>query len=112
MQEESSGLSLGKWEDYNCFEELPYVCKGPKSPTNPKIPDPECGITGAEKYTPFREECYYASTERLSWREAEMKCQESGAHLVSLLDWTELNYAFAFAKTESAWIGLNGIEVQ
>ena len=99
------------WLTVDCNTEKRYVCKGPSSPDNPKPKTQSCDIEGFEDFVPFRDDCYWQSTESLSWEDARKACLQKGAHLTSVLDWNEQYFIYSESSNDSFWIGLDGLEV-
>ena len=99
---------IGHWNDLNCEQELPYICKSKASTENPEPPITEKCDGQYSDYDKFKDGCYKWVTDPASWLEAEQKCQEmDGSHLVSIL--SESEEAFAWISTQSevaGWIGL------
>lgn len=102
---------VGDWDDHDCDEKLNYMCKGAVSSSNPKPATSKCSLTGFEKYAPYRENCYWFSSEPKSWEDAEAECIGQGAHLMSILDDSEQAFVFAHMNGEKIWIGLSDVEV-
>ena len=112
MHDDSKDEQLGYWKALSCDARLLSVCKGQASPNNPKPDQQHCGIKGYEDFIPFRKDCYWQSSEEaLTWKQAEQACIKKGAHLASVLDWTEQNFVFSRLSNQPHWIGIEGLEV-
>ncbi|XP_078146640.1 uncharacterized protein LOC139919268 [Centroberyx gerrardi] len=60
----------------------------------------------SEGWTKFGCSCYYKSTEKKTWANSRVKCQEEGADLVVINSKEEQEFVIKLNKNEDSWIGL------
>ena len=112
MYDDTKDYQLGYWNDDYCEKNLLGVCKGPALATNPKPAPQHCGIEGFEDFIPYRDDCYWQSSNKTAtWKDAEQACVEKGGHLTSIRDWSEQYFIYSQLANEPIWIGLDGLEV-
>ncbi|XP_028287791.1 aggrecan core protein [Parambassis ranga] len=85
------------------------VCQCPNGFTGEDCSTPVQGC--AEGWMEFMGSCYLHFTMRDTWSEAEQRCQELNAHLVSISSQEEQLFVNSNAQ-DYQWIGLNDKEVQ
>ncbi|KFU84338.1 Macrophage mannose receptor 1, partial [Chaetura pelagica] len=95
----------GKWKDEECKESKSYICQKNSDPnlqnTQPVIP-----LFGFNKYG---DDHYAVMNYKMSWEEAEKKCQEQVAELASVLDPYVDSYLWLqiVKLGQPAWIGFS-----
>eukprot|EP00092_Neocalanus_flemingeri_P006940 GFUD01007492.1.p1 GENE.GFUD01007492.1~~GFUD01007492.1.p1 ORF type:complete len:215 (+),score=29.58 GFUD01007492.1:78-722(+) len=68
----------------------------------------ECPKECAKPWTTFSSSCYRLWEETLTWSEAELRCQEEGGHLVSIVSEEEDKFIKDnFFTNKNIWIGAN-----
>ncbi|NXX93061.1 MRC1 protein, partial [Centropus bengalensis] len=105
----------GTWKTASCKEKHSSVCKKSDvmAPTEPpqlpgKCPEPK----GHKSWIPFHGHCYYFEASRKkSWSQAHQECAQLAANLVSVGDYTEVNFLsetikILHGKSPNFWIGL------
>ena len=105
---------LGEWNDYSCENVLPSVCKGPANAVKPPPPEEKCKLPDDQNkdFVPFDDDtCFWVSTEKMAWHDAERDCKSKGAELTSILDWTEQNKVLSLTTEERTWIGVSHLKV-
>ena len=108
---DSPDHQVGDWDDQDCDDKLNFMCKGLVSPTNPTPSPPKCSMAGFDVYSPYKQNCYWFSSQARSWQDAEADCKSQGAHLMSILDNAEQAFVFAHMHSEKIWVGLSGVKV-
>mmetsp|Transcript_6959 Transcript_6959/g.9338 ORF Transcript_6959/g.9338 Transcript_6959/m.9338 type:complete len:1729 (+) Transcript_6959:360-5546(+) len=89
-------FSTGYWNDQDCSETLPYICK--------VTSDLSCSSA-------YGSSCYYASSSIETYADAMSICEEEGASLVYISNYYE-NAAVAAMISQSSWIGLRDAAVE
>ncbi|KAM4553955.1 aggrecan core protein [Fundulus diaphanus] len=76
---------------------------------HPEVDEAKEGCPG--DWMEFGSSCYLHSDERLTWSEAEQRCEELGGHLVSIGSLEEQQFVNSNGENYQ-WIGLNDKDVQ
>lgn len=117
MYNNKDGLMPATWENTECENELPYICKSGVSYDNPPDPDPPaCPYDKYESFSLFQGKCYLAVNDQKDWEDAKADCKRKGADLASVQDLLENSYILTIIPDESwndldAWIGMNNQRV-
>ncbi|XP_017288339.1 aggrecan core protein [Kryptolebias marmoratus] len=83
-----------------------------ETPAAVKQPEVDEGQMGCpDGWKVFHGSCYYLSEEKHTWSEAEQRCQEFNAHLVSISSLEEQEFVSS-SGMEYQWIGLSDQDVQ
>ncbi|XP_071940974.1 macrophage mannose receptor 1-like [Antedon mediterranea] len=109
--------SIGSWNDLNCGDKIPFICKKPYGSvvTNPPpitaLPQGNCPSGWME----FNKRCYQfhgsVESDRFGWMDARDKCRGLGGDLVTIHD----NRVNAFLTTKlkgldyRMWVGLSDL---
>ncbi|NWS70861.1 MRC1 protein, partial [Crotophaga sulcirostris] len=105
----------GTWKTASCKEKLFSVCKKTDvmAPTEPPQLPGKCPESkGHKSWIPFHGHCYYFEASRKrSWSQAHQECARLAANLVSVGDYTEVNFLsdtikILHGKSPNFWIGL------
>uniref|UniRef100_A0A672TT45 Mannose receptor C-type 1 n=1 Tax=Strigops habroptila TaxID=2489341 RepID=A0A672TT45_STRHB len=105
----------GTWKTASCKKKLFSVCKKSDvmAPTeSPQLPGKCPESKGHESWIPFHGHCYYFEASRKrSWSQAHQECARLAANLVSVGDYTEVNFLadtimILHGKSPNFWIGL------
>eukprot|EP00094_Tigriopus_californicus_P000452 TCALIF_00439-PB protein Name:"Similar to MRC1 Macrophage mannose receptor 1 (Homo sapiens)" AED:0.06 eAED:0.07 QI:7/0.88/0.83/1/0.74/0.69/36/84/3089 len=101
---------IGQWSVAECYENLPYICRGRPSLDNSDPPPTEkCALEGFDHFDSFYGNCYLYVKEEKSWNDAEQYCQEQNAHLASVENLAENSYLVNFMAAQHTWIGLSNV---
>uniref|UniRef100_A0A914PLJ8 C-type lectin domain-containing protein n=1 Tax=Panagrolaimus davidi TaxID=227884 RepID=A0A914PLJ8_9BILA len=95
-------MANGSWSSQDCFKPKPFVCNVTPTPTS--APYIQCPLGWA--YFTKTESCYGAGNiphQKMTWEEAEERCEEQQAHLVSIHSYEE--YLFCESYDLYAWGG-------
>lgn len=105
---------IGHWNDLNCERELGFICRGRASMEIPDPPPVKKCVEAFGDFDKFLDNCYKGEpTKKLSWTEAEQECKKrDGAHLVSILSYSEQSYVLNKVESELTWTGLSDIGVR
>ncbi|XP_033107417.1 macrophage mannose receptor 1-like isoform X2 [Anneissia japonica] len=109
--------SIGSWNDLNCGDKIPFICKKPfgsivtNAPPTTALPQGNCPSGWIE----FNKRCYQfhgsIESDRFGWRDARDKCRNVGGDLVTIHD-QRVN-AFLTTKLKGLdyrmWIGLSDL---
>ncbi|XP_050971124.1 macrophage mannose receptor 1 [Labeo rohita] len=102
----------GTWADHMCETERGYICKkksSSKPEGNPELVSPGC-LPGWIRYGSY---CYNIAMESMSFNEAKLKCEETGARLVDVASRYENAFLISLVGLRPEkyfWIGLSNTE--
>ncbi|XP_061837872.2 C-type mannose receptor 2 isoform X1 [Nerophis lumbriciformis] len=110
--------SSGRWQNRDCSDALPYVCK--KRPNATLDPFTTDSWADDEKYEcdvgwqAFQAGCYKMTAEKSDWEAALKTCQKLEGNLASIHTLPELEFILRNIKkdTEQLWIGLHDTAMQ
>ncbi|XP_023930741.1 macrophage mannose receptor 1-like [Lingula anatina] len=88
----ADGYNTGKWNDNDCAQWLPYVCK---KPAPRMVNPPPVTYTGCpyERATgAYKGSCYSVFATGATWHGAEWACNSTGGYLVAINDHLEQAY--------------------
>ena len=103
---------VGQWNDINCDNRMPYICKSKASlEVNEPPPTPKCEKEYGD-YDKFTDGCYKLVEESLTWSQAEERCVNmDNSHLISILKESENAFTMVHFdggfQSELVWIGLS-----
>ncbi|XP_073463770.1 C-type mannose receptor 2 [Aquarana catesbeiana] len=108
--------TLGAWQNRNCYNALPYVCKKSSKRSLPSVEpiEPDVVVQCDPGWQSYGTNCYRLNNEKRSWQEAKKACVRSEGNLASVHSLLELEYISKQIKqdVEELWIGLNDIKHQ
>ncbi|XP_068118077.1 C-type mannose receptor 2 isoform X2 [Hyperolius riggenbachi] len=108
--------SSGAWQNRNCYNALPYVCKKSlKRNLSPVEPiEPDVIMQCDPGWQSYGTNCYRLINEKKSWQDAKKTCVRNEGNLASIHALLELEFITKQIKqdVEELWIGLNDIKHQ
>ncbi|KAM5136029.1 C-type mannose receptor 2 [Mantella aurantiaca] len=108
--------SLGAWQNRNCYNALPYVCKKSSKRSLPPVEpiEPDVVVQCDPGWQSYGTNCYRLNNEKRSWQEARKSCVRGEGNLGSVHSLLELEFITKQIKqdVEELWIGLNDIKHQ
>ena len=103
-------MNDGLWVALKCSENLAAICESPRAATaNPSTTLAGASGTGCPtNWIRSQQSCYLPVTLRLDFTQAEQKCANDGAHLVSIRSLHEQEFISRISLPwQDAWIGLS-----
>ncbi|XP_063816089.1 C-type mannose receptor 2 [Pseudophryne corroboree] len=108
--------SSGAWQNRNCYNALPYVCKKSSKRSLPPVEpiEPDVVVKCDPGWQSYGTNCYRLNSENKSWQDARKMCVRSDGNLASIHSLLELEFVTKQIKqdVEELWIGLNDIKHQ
>ncbi|KAM4622511.1 C-type mannose receptor 2 [Discoglossus pictus] len=106
--------SSGAWQNRDCGNALPYVCKKNSATRSPPYVDSDVSIECDPGWQSFGKYCYRLNSEKKTWQDARRACVRGDAELASVHTLLELEFATKQVKqdVEELWIGLNDLKKQ
>ncbi|XP_051570049.1 macrophage mannose receptor 1-like isoform X2 [Myxocyprinus asiaticus] len=104
--------STGFWNDINCGNALPSICKRSSDFVNTTMTPSTVSPGGcAPDWTRFHGRCYIFIDQKMSWHDARNHCISHGGNLASILSKREQAFLTTamLGSSDDVWIGLNDV---